>query len=500
MLSPDMKVGSPPPLKKAVAFVRLAPDLAAKQRQEALQQQQAAFLRFCDRHGYQSAATFADPPEEGQTNGPVPSGSAYARMRFQISQDGDTVAVAMLRLETLSEEPEERGLYLLELESLGAKVYLFNGQTVEPSSVLAGTWPEPAKMPVDVGGRIKSAMRNRAIRGEGLGKPPYGYRIGPNRKLEVVPVEAETVRLIYSLYTQKDQGIRLIVRHLNEHNILTRKGRNWSMVTIRDILRNRAYLGTYSRFGMRVPGSHTPIITPDTFRWTQDRLEERTPSRKAVQAEPFLLSGLIYCDACANRMMGVTRRQSWTRQKDGSRAQKEYRYYQCQSRTNQGMCSYQTQNAAELEAKVLEHLREQRDRLAAIKSRRTSPTTEAATQRERRRLLASQAKVEARLKRNIRQIQAGKLSLLKFRPLGGQLLQSRREMLDRLDALADSESPGRRSTLSPAQAAVVAIDELLAAWQSMDFQRKRELVSSLVERIGIKDEHIDIALRAELQA
>ncbi len=49
-------------------------------------------------------------------------------------------------------------------------------------------------------------------------------------------------------------GIRLIARRLNEEGLKTRRGGNWSMVSIRDILRNRVYLGTYSRFGVKRAG------------------------------------------------------------------------------------------------------------------------------------------------------------------------------------------------------------------------------------------------------
>ena len=495
MVTLESKAGTTPPLKRAVAFIRPPEDVPLEQRDETVRQQETAFARFCTRHGFLAGGTFPGPVMGPEANGSTEG--AYQRLRSQVSRDGDIAAVAMARLETLADEPDTLALYLLELESLGAKAYLFSGQTIDATSVLSGTWPQPAKTPVDMGIRIKDAMRNRAIRGEGLGKPPYGYKIGPRKKLEVVPDEAGVVRLIYSLYTQQNQGIRLIVRHLNEHNIVTRKGRNWSMVTIRDILRNRAYLGTYTRFGMRVPGSHPAIITPDQFRWTQERLEQRTPSRKAVQAHPFLLSGLIYCDACGNRMMGVTRRQSWTRQKDGSRAEKEYRYYQCQSRTNQGVCSYQTQNAQALEARVLERLVDERARLASVRTRRPGASSLAAVFRERKRLQTALATLQTRLRRSIKQVQAGKLSLLRFRPTGGQLLQSRREMLDRLDTLAEIESTGV-APLSPVQTAVTSIDALAAAWPSMELLRKRTLLSELIERIGVKGEDLAVVLRPAL--
>ena len=46
------------------------------------------------------------------------------------------------------------------------------------------------------------------------------------------------------------------------------------MVSIRDMLRNRAYVGTYQRLGVRVPGTHAAIVSPEDFRRVQDRMEE----------------------------------------------------------------------------------------------------------------------------------------------------------------------------------------------------------------------------------
>ena len=161
------------------------------------------------------------------------------------------------------------------------------------------------------------------------------------------------------------------------------------------------------------------------------------------------------------------------------------------------MCNYNTQNASELEAKVLVNLHEQRQRLSSGRSRRTPQSFLAAIQREQKRVEAAHAKIEIKLRRGIKQVLAGKLSLLRFRPLSGDLLQERRQMLDRLDALASTDLP-EGAGLTPAQGAVVAIDELTANWETMEFQRKKDLFTVLVDRIVIQEAQVDINLRPEL--
>jgi hypothetical protein len=123
------------------------------------------------------------------------------------------------------------------------------------------------------------------------------------------------------------------------------------MVSIRDILRNRAYLGTYSRFGVRVPGSHPSLVLSEDFRMVQDRLNARRTSYAPRVASQFLLSGMAHCGHCGNKLIGVSRKQSWKRQ-SGEKVSNSYRYYQCESRTNQSVCNYHTRRALETEVRA----------------------------------------------------------------------------------------------------------------------------------------------------
>jgi hypothetical protein len=117
------------------------------------------------------------------------------------------------------------------------------------------------------------------------------------------------VRYIFRLYLQEDMGIRRIAGQLNQEEVPTRRGGRWSMVTVRDLLRNRVYLGTYTRFGVKVPGSHPPLVTADDFRRVQERLQSRGHRGTERTLTPFLLSGLVYCARCGS--LPWCSRSSW---------------------------------------------------------------------------------------------------------------------------------------------------------------------------------------------
>jgi hypothetical protein len=250
----------------------------------------------------------------------------------------------------LATDLREAALRVLALESAGVNVSLsVDADPLETALASLRSRSSRSK-------GVRTAMQSRALRGLTLGKLPYGYRKGPRGQPEIDPAEAPQVELIFQLCFQ-GKGIRAIVTELNTRGYTTRRGGTWSMVTIRDMLRNRFYIGVYDRFGMRVAGNHKPIISRPLFTQVQARLDTAAQKAGFAKGQPFLLSGLVVCQECGSRMIGVTRKQAWKR-KDGTPSSKTYRYYQCGARTNRGMCGYNTHAAEELEKSVLAQIPE----------------------------------------------------------------------------------------------------------------------------------------------
>ena len=204
--------------------------------------------------------------------------------------------------------------------------------------------------------KIRKSMQIRALEGKSLGKAPYGYQISNEGTFLIDQEEAKIVHKIFNLYTETNLGLRKIVEQLNNDGIKTRRGNTWNIVSIRDILRNTFYIGTYTRFGLRLTKNHEPIIETELFRDVQDKTRERRIYRGFQKSLPYLLSGLCKCGYCGNHLMGVSRKQSWKRD-DGTRMKGDYRYYQCQSKGNKGTCSYHTWRTSKLENRVLELVR-----------------------------------------------------------------------------------------------------------------------------------------------
>jgi hypothetical protein len=184
-----------------------------------------------------------------------------------------------------------------------------------------------------------------------------------------VPEEAEVVAQVFDWYlgnpTPPDElgngadgiGLRKIASELNGRGIQTRAGKPWSPVAIAGLLRNRTYIGTYARHGMRIVTNHQPIIERARFNRAQEILESRKPVRKRRTVASFPLGGVLECATCGNGMNGVTRARSWTLS-DGSSRSRQYRYYACRlfSRSDDAESKHASWGAEELERRVQEKL------------------------------------------------------------------------------------------------------------------------------------------------
>jgi site-specific DNA recombinase len=472
---------------KALGYFRVLSDTEPGVPSQQVEQEEG-FYRFCREHGYDPVMTFVDVDVGGKV-----SDTQYQSLLRYIRKQRDNSPVVVKSLRHLNPDPQETVRCILELDSLGVRVLSTDEALTDPLAEALQVW-STQRQGERSGERVREAMKIRAIYGKALGKPPFGYRIGAKQKLEIVPEEADTVVLIYQLYLQENMGVRLIARHLNEQGITTKKGNRWSIVGIRDILRNRAYLGTYSRFGVKVPGSHPSIIPTSVFNRVQNRLSAKPRQGGYTRRPPFLLTGLAHCGYCGNKMIGVNRSQTWTRHKDGGKSKGEYRYYQCQSRANQSVCQYHTRRAEDLESAVLAALQrfsspEAREQLI----KQPAPAVDHKTL-ERPQLEKTLKTLSRKLRRYLDQASRGVLSLEELRATGGELVIERQFLVQRL-AILEAEASGEISTEQCRGYTLDALENIRGRWESMALPARRALLQYVIDRIVVYDDYIDPLLR-----
>jgi site-specific DNA recombinase len=431
-----------------------------------------AFAEYCDKNLHQPVRTFVDMGRA--QDGAWPE---YLRMLEFMGASRGSYLVVVPDARHLGDDLESLAGAIVELDRMGAKVACSDEELPDPLQNALQTLGVKG-VSRSRSAKITESMRARAMQAQGLGKPPYGYRKGPDGTLEVVRDEAAVVELIYRLYTKDDLGLRLIAQHLNERGVPTRRGGQWNMVTIRDILRNPAYMGTYIRFGMRLPRSHEAIIPPDAFRAAQDKTATRRPRGRVISIEPFLLSGLVYCGYCGNKMMGVTRRQTWKR-RDGRRARGVYRYYQCQSRNNLSTCEYHTWRAPLLESTVLSQLR------YALQARPGSSGGDGPSTGSGQAHLMSTRKEEARAIWDARAKSAERsfIQAVKRASRGEIGIAALGQYLEELGAARRVAAQTGRQ---------VDVNSVLDSWESLQMPERQSFLMENVARIVVRDNNVEV--------
>jgi site-specific DNA recombinase len=475
---------------RAVGYFREPSATALKSqggKAESISHQNRRFLDYCEEQGYDVATTFSE--ESGSAGGP-----AFAQLIEYLKrpEKGFMIVVSPAPA-NLADDTVVAAARCLQVERLGAKLqFMDNDGSVDgdPLDSIVKSWSNSRSD--EVREKVKSALRRKAVRGEVLGRPPYGYHVGPRNRLEVVDEEAVVVRYIFRLYLHEGLGIRLIARRLNEEGLQTRRGRPWSMVSIRDILRNRAYLGTYQRLGVRVPGTHPALVSPDDFRRVQERLSDRRTNFSPRTVSGFLLSGLVVCDSCGNRMIGVSRRQSWTRRSDGSEQVASYRYYQCESRTNQGICSYNTQRADELEEAVRQQLSELDP--AKLATAGNDDAVIAQWQDESRRLRDRLHQIDRRLNKELESL-AGEATISdRLRTNGLGLAEERLKVEEELRD-AEWRAEHYASAAERRRTRNAALQLLVSEWETLALTEEQQLLRELIDQIRVGEDGPRIVLR-----
>ena len=193
-----------------------------------------------------------------------------------------------------------------------------------------------------------------------------GYTKNEEKKLVIVPEEAETVRRIFLEYLEGKSMLQ-IRRGLEKDRILNGAGNMvWHETNIKQILTNEKYIGdallqkTYTLNTLEkkrvandgyvpkyyVEGNHEAIIDKEVFLRVRAELVRRgslsSAGRKRVYSSKFAMSGLVFCAHCGD----IYRRIKWNNR--GCRSN----VWRCVSRLEKKECTARTIREEELQGAV----------------------------------------------------------------------------------------------------------------------------------------------------
>jgi len=193
------------------------------------------------------------------------------------------------------------------------------------------------------------------------GKPPFGFKLDENKRLEIDETTAPAIREIFKMYLA-DMGYTAIINWLKDNGYKTAKGNDFSKSAINSILKNEKYSGVYTydkssskdENGRRnshkykdsyikIKGGCPAIVTPEEFKAVQDKMKQKSCRANYNHSKHYYpLNGFIWNNDKSARFSGNVNHSNGNR----------YFQYRCSESGNKSL------NADNLEEAVFFALRE----------------------------------------------------------------------------------------------------------------------------------------------
>ena len=203
---------------------------------------------------------------------------------------------------------------------------------------------------------VKMGMCAKAKSGEWCGGRVLGYDLVPidsqegakrkKNRLTINEKEAEAVRFIFNEYVN-GKGYKAITNQLNKLSYKTKKGNDFSVGSIREILTNPVYRGKV-RYNVRqnwsekrrrninanpiiTDGIHEPIIEEGLWDKVQAIMESKKGKPSRIYDGEYPLTGILKCPKCG---AGMVISRTTNKLADGTK--KRIAYYCCGAWKNKG--------------------------------------------------------------------------------------------------------------------------------------------------------------------
>ena len=458
-------------MKRVALYIRVS---TQEQAQEgySVGEQKDRLISFCKAHDW----TVADLYVDGGF-----SGSNLNRPGIQkLMTETDSFDVVLVyKLDRLSRSQRDT-LYLIEDVFLPNDVDFVSMQESFDTSTpfgkamigLLAVFAQLEREQIKERTRMGRAARAKLGLFHGGGFVPVGYNYVDGR-LVPDPYEAEQVRLIYKWYLS---GLSLwaIKKRLNEGGY-TNKHRSYSSYTsIRNVLENPLYTGQIHFGDVVVDNAHERLISDEDFRAVQVL---RKKAHDKLTATPFqskhLLTGLLFCGNC------------------GARFCRRHKYYTCYSvsKTMPRMIKDPNCKNKRWEASILEDFIDKEVRkllkspkiIRGLRKKSVQPVKKSPSDQ---------------IEKRIREIDRSIDKLMGLYQADGIPPEVLRDSINKLyhEKTALQETVESKPVSEPMSfdLAQSLLSNAAQVWDFADLEQKRRILQSLIKRIIITDDNVDI--------
>ncbi len=301
----------------AVIYARYSSD---NQREESIEGQIRENTEFARKNGMDIAETYIDRAYSAKTD----NRPEFQRMiKDSYSHSFDVVIV--WKLDRFARSRYDSAKYRAILRKNNVKVVSATEAISESSEgiILEGMLEAMAEYySVDLAQKVKRGMTDNALKCKynGGGSVPFGYTIASDGHYQLDRANCGVAAEIFERYAE-GEPVTAITDDLNSRGIRTSRGRFFNKSSIRNMLKNRNYLGEYHYMDVVIPGGVPAIVSEDLFDRANARLDKNKRVSGASKAsEKYILTTKLFCGECNTMMIG----ESGQKKKTGI-----YRYYKC---------------------------------------------------------------------------------------------------------------------------------------------------------------------------
>lgn len=313
---------------RAAIYARYSTEM---QSDRSIEDQVALCEAYAAREGLTVVARFEDRMRSG--------GSSFGRDGLaglmKLASEGGADVIVVEALDRISRDMEDLAGIYKRLSFAGVAIRAVHEGQVNTMLVgLRGLVGQLYRE--DLANKTRRGLSGRVAEGRLPAKPSYGYRNVPGEKGRRVihEEEAETIRLIFSLYLDGMSTRRIAIR-LNEEGVRApRTDNGWKSSTIKGggrfgagIIMNPIYCGRMvwgRRRNVRNPETgkivqrdadaggqivrempELAIVSRETWEAAQRKVAERSAASYCdLSAPSFALSGLLKCGGCGRNLVG----------------------------------------------------------------------------------------------------------------------------------------------------------------------------------------------------
>ena len=356
-------------------------------------------------------------------------------------------------------------------------------------------------------------------------RPPYGYRLDPERPrdpagVRAEPVEAAIVQELFGAYAAGGATLFALAQRLTARRLPSPTGRaRWSVSTVRGLLTNPAYTGLAANGRRRAtaargrwsalrslgPGQSSrpapreewitvpvpAIVEPEQFEQVQRRLATNQQGARRSTKHAYLLRGLVSCGVCQLACTGRARRPDETR----------YTYYVCRGKAQpigshrEERCPARFIPAGQLDQLVWADLGDvlQHPELVARALERAQAGAWLPEELQRRQaaLRKVRAGLERQRERLLEAYLAEAIELATFERKDADL-RRQRDDLDAQDREITAQGQRLAELSEIARSTTAVCDRLRGGLERATFEQQRQLVELLIDRVVVTNGAVEI--------